>query len=322
MTENDGLSPTGKRLITIVQELANDLHDTHAPAPLSEFVQIYREWISVERGRRGTQKEQAERWQLVVHGMLSANDLAGAIDLLIRYAKIMWGGRGPCELRLEGDSAVLVFEEPFRAGPEGLIAAIWPLALTLCQLEFLAGAVLAGTFGQVPHSCCLQENMVELLFGRPLKYDQREIALVFPRHHLYRPIVARVDNLPKFFQELLPLTLGARREPLSVQSLVIGLLRDDKRGPLYRKSSFEDTAARLSMSSATLRRRLAEEGTSFRELRDSVYDELARAWLLQNEIPIEDIAARLGYSDPFAFRRFFWRTNGCSPSTFRTRVLS
>jgi len=318
VTTDENLSPMAERLLTVGQELAGEAHLASAPAPLSEFVQVYREWISAQRGRKGTQPAQAERWQLIVHGMLSATDVSGAIELLIRYAKAMWDGRGPVELRLEGQTAALIFNEPFRPGPEGLIAAIWQITLTVCQLEFLAGAALTGTSGRVMHGPCLPEGMVDLLFGRLLEFEQSEVALVFPRPHLRRPIVARASDLPEFFRELLPLTLGAKRKAQTFRSLATGLLRDDKRGPDYRDTHFEDVAARLGMSSATLRRRLTSEGTNFRELRDEVYDDLARAWLQQADIPVEQIAMRLGFSDTFAFRRFFRRMNGCSPTAYRS----
>jgi len=315
--QDDNLSPTGERLLHIAQEITGELPAAQSPAPLSEFVQTYREWISIERGRAGTQPEQAERWQLIVHGMLSAPDLGGAIDLLIRFANVMWDGRGPSQLRTDGKDAALIFNEPFRPGPEGLISAIWQLALTVCKLEFLASAALTGASGSVIHQRCLHDGILDLLFGRPIQFEQQEVALIFPRHHLRRPLVARASDLPRFFQELLPLTLGARKDAPSIRSLISGLIRDDKRGPDYRDSKFTDVTDRLGMSAATVRRRLVEEETSFREVRDTVFNELAQAWLGQSEIPVEEIAARLGYSDSFAFRRFFHRLNGCSPSAFR-----
>lgn len=321
MMQSNDLSPMGEKLLQIAQELATEPLEAQSPAPLSEFVQTYREWITVERGRAGTQQEQAEAWQLIVHGMLSASDVAGAIELLIRYAKVMWGGRGPSELRVDGKNAVLVFSEPFRPGPEGLMAGIWQLALTVCKLEFLTDAKLAGVVGCVKHECCLYEGALELLFGRKILFEQDEVALIFPRHHLRRPLVARAADLPRFFGQLLPLTLGARRESPSISSLVIGLLRDDKLGPVYRDSSLVDIACRLGMSTATVRRRLVDEGISFRELRDDVFNDLAKAWLEQTDISVEEIAERLGYSDSYAFRRFFRRINGFSPAAFRRSCM-
>lgn len=313
------LSSTGQRLLAAAKDVSRDRRQgTEAPAPLSQFVQIYREWISANRGRLGTQQEQAEAWQLICHAMITATDLRQAIGLLIRFGKVVWHERGPCALREEGDRALLVFSEPHVEGQEGLIAAMWQLALTLCELEFLGNVRLRDASGQVRHQPCLPDGVVRLLFASPIAFGASEVALLFDRAHLDRPVVARAGDLPRFFGELLPLTLGVRREPLGIAALTAGLIRDDKRGPHYRASDLEGVAARLGLGASSLRRRLAQEGISFRALKEQVYNELAQAWLGERGIAIEEIANRLGFSDGFAFRRFFHRLNGCAPSAFRT----
>ena len=320
------LSHTGEQLLRMAEDisrhaLAGQPYD-EAAAPLSEFVQLYREWISTHRGRPGSQQQQAEQWQLVLHSMITAATIEEAIQRLIRFGKVVWGERGPAALREEGDMGVLVFTEPFHPGSEGLIAEIWPLALTLCELEFLANAKFQGASGRVTHARSLEEGITSLLFSAPLAFAADEVALLLPRHHLRRPITARPNDLPQFFRQMLPLTLGARRDPPSIQTLTAGLIRDDKRGPDFRESSFENVAMRLSMSAATLRRRLREEGVSFRQVRDSVYNTLAQDWLRQREISIQAIAERLNFSDSFAFRRFFHRLNREAPSVFRAREIA
>ena len=291
-----------------------------AAQPLSEFVQLYREWISTSRGRLGTQQQQAEQWQLVLHSMITAANIEEAIQRLIRFGKVVWGERGPSALRVEGDLAVLVFTEPFQPGSEGLIAEIWPLALTLCELEFLANARFHGAAGRVTHPRSLEDGITSLLFPAPLAFGSGEVALLLPRQYLRRPVTARSDDLPQFFRQLLPLTLGARRDTPSIQTLTAGLIRDGLiRDGLMRGSSFEHVAMRLGMSAATLRRRLRDEGISYRQIKDAVYHALAQDWLRQPDTPIQKIAEQLGFSDSFAFRRFFRRMSSESPSAFRER---
>ncbi len=78
-----------------------------------------------------------------------------------------------------------------------------------------------------------------------------------------------------------------------------------------------DVARRLHVSERGLRRRLAAEETSFRMLLDQVRETLARAYLRDTRLQIEEIAERLGYSDAANFTHAFRRWTGSAPGRFR-----
>lgn len=288
-----------------------------APFELSEFVRTYREWITLERGELGTQQEQVDQWQMLVHCMINAATIGEAIDQFLRFAPVVWGQRSPGGLRDEGDLCALLFKEPHRDGPEGLVAAIWMLSLIQSTLEFLGSSRLSGVSGRVIHLACLPKGVARLLFDAPIAYGTGEVALVIPRRHLRRPVSARPTDLPRFFRELLPLTLGAARTAPDVQAMVSGLIRDQKQGPEFRETDRGLVAAMLGMSEATMRRRLGLEGTTFRQVRDATFSELAKEWLQNGGATVATVASRLGFSDTFAFRRFFVRANGVAPSHYR-----
>lgn len=78
-------------------------------------------------------------------------------------------------------------------------------------------------------------------------------------------------------------------------------------------------AAELGLTERSLRRRLAAEGTGYRELLDEVRSALARSLLGgRATIPVADVAARLGYADAAAFTHAFRRWTGSSPAAYRT----
>ena len=78
-----------------------------------------------------------------------------------------------------------------------------------------------------------------------------------------------------------------------------------------------DALARsVHMSRRSLERTLAEEGTSAGTLIEDERKQRALAWLPQ--LSIEEVAARLGYSDARAFARAFKRWTGLAPSEART----
>ena len=79
-------------------------------------------------------------------------------------------------------------------------------------------------------------------------------------------------------------------------------------------------ATQIGMSVRTLQRGLANAGVCFESIRDKVRADLASRYLRQSAMPISEISAVLGYSQPSAFTRSFRRLHGCAPLAFRRRV--
>lgn len=89
------------------------------------------------------------------------------------------------------------------------------------------------------------------------------------------------------------------------------------RSELSRGLTVAGTAHRLSLSEATVRRRLAKEGTTYQQLLDAVRMELALALREANHEPAE-ISALLGFSSTSSFARAFRRwTVGAVPESVR-----
>lgn len=82
--------------------------------------------------------------------------------------------------------------------------------------------------------------------------------------------------------------------------------------------SIDEIAMNLGTYSRGLRRRLTEEGTSYRGLVAEVRMRLAVEYLSKTRMTHEEIASRLGYSDAANFRHAFIRWTGKNPIEFRT----
>lgn len=83
--------------------------------------------------------------------------------------------------------------------------------------------------------------------------------------------------------------------------------------------SMQQVADELHLDPRTLRRRLTDEGTSFR----SVVADVRRAraeQLLTGSLAIEAIAEQLGYAETASFTHAFTRWTGSSPSQFRAAL--
>jgi len=79
----------------------------------------------------------------------------------------------------------------------------------------------------------------------------------------------------------------------------------------------DDVASALCMTPRTMRRRLLEDGTTFLKLRDEVRLALALELLSGLALSVEQIAERLGYSEPTCFINAFKRWTGQTPLLHR-----
>lgn len=99
-------------------------------------------------------------------------------------------------------------------------------------------------------------------------------------------------------------------------------VRDLLRAALPESPELEAVADRLHLSARTLHRRLADEGSSFRTIKDALRRDLALARVTKSAQSLARIAADLGYADPSAFYRAFVGWTGMSPQQYRRQLRS
>ena len=84
-----------------------------------------------------------------------------------------------------------------------------------------------------------------------------------------------------------------------------------------RGVAMSDVAATLNLSARTLQRRLEQNGTTFRQLRDQARFELATDMLAETNVAVSEISRRLGYDEASSFTVAFKRWSGRPPSHYR-----
>lgn len=136
-------------------------------------------------------------------------------------------------------------------------------------------------------------------------------AIEFSTPGLDAPLPRRDPDLARYFDEQLAhhadrsVRAGARRA--IEEHLARGQLPTEDR-----------IAEALDASSRSLRRHLAQEGTSLRALVEEVRLERAAVELAHGARSLSDLAAELGFSDQTAFTRAFTRWTGCPPGAYRS----
>ncbi|AWK77023.1 AraC family transcriptional regulator (plasmid) [Rhodococcus oxybenzonivorans] len=178
-------------------------------------------------------------------------------------------------------------------------------------LDMLAGEVQTVTLHLSWPAPAFPTNYEDMLAGR-LFFDAPMSFLHIPADTLNE--VCRFSDPVAYRHAIADLqrTLDQRSGTTSFSEKVRRLLEKD---PGQRSSQW--VAHELSISTSTLKRRLAEEGTTFRGLHQSFLRERAMLRLLDRSMSVSEIATDLGYSDLTNFSHTFKRWTGRSPSEFR-----
>lgn len=155
-------------------------------------------------------------------------------------------------------------------------------------------------------------------FGVPVKVDGLGNKFRFDAAWLDRPTIRTYPELERLLEtfpfDVMPPDYKTDRVSAHVRKIIYNALLSRSRMP-----RIPELAQAFNLSSATLRRRLSEEGTSINAIRETCRRDLAHEYLQGGEMTLQQIAERLGFSDPATFRRAFKSWVGASPSEYRRR---
>jgi AraC-like DNA-binding protein len=249
---------------------------------------------------------------LLGYAMMSCATLAHAVRLALRYARTA-GPLVAIDHHVERGDAVIVARDELGVG-----------ALMPWIVEPLFGglpALLEGLLGRpVPvrevrfahppgeHAAAMRE-----LFDAPVRYNAGVCEFRFDASLLDVPL-PRADADTAHILEQSCRTL--LRELEGSSSLASRITRDLLARPGDVPTA-PAMAERLAMSERTLRRRLADAGTSYQGVLDDVRRGLAEDYLRSTALSVQEIAELLGYSEATNFCRAFVKWTGATPGACR-----
>lgn len=153
------------------------------------------------------------------------------------------------------------------------------------------------------------------VFRAPVRFGAERSSLAFPIRWLDRPVPGAEPQLRRLLADQLSSENQERGRDLSssVTRVIRGLLGTSR-------CSSADIASLFDLTERSLQRRLADESTTFKALLEQVRRQEAARLLEHTALPLSELAARLGYSEPSAFTRAFHRWQGVPPLQWRTAV--
>jgi AraC-like DNA-binding protein len=245
--------------------------------------------------------------------VMCSRTFTDALERLGRYKKLTC----PEEIRVDNkaqEAAVeFLYVEATEPQPDVLVDMVLSWILTIGQ---------RGTDGQVtPLRLELSRppkhrELFENHFGCRVRFRADRNALVFRSPDLDRPFVTHNEVLLTVIGTQLDTELEARNARTDVGEQVKDALRRSLAG---KRPTLQDVAQELGLGARTLQRRLTDGGISFQQLVEDTRRELARHYLKQSGVELNEAAFLLGFEDANSFFRAFQVWEGTSPGEWRTR---
>ncbi|MEM7787029.1 MAG: AraC family transcriptional regulator ligand-binding domain-containing protein [Bacteroidota bacterium] len=231
---------------------------------------------------------------------------AGLQALADRFALVSPVGRlevsmGRVRLRHDGPSVFRFVSEPFTLGViVGRFRPVLPAPLVEVRLAEPASGAADG-FAEA--------------FGAPTVLGAAHAEILFPTGSWTRPLGLADPSLHATLS-----ALADYAEPqVPTGSETVLAVRHHLAEALPRATvSVPEAAAALGLSARTLQRRLAAEGTTFAVVLETVRRETADR-LLGVGLSVQEVAERLGYTEPTSFTRAYRRWHGHPPSRHAPR---
>ena len=260
-------------------------------------------------------------FEFLCRGTIGTGRLGDALDRAGRFLALVLP-----ELRVSvvhnGPSARLVIAEVTRlsrqpADPCRVFAFEWLLRLLHALACWLAGRALALDAVRFPYPRPAHAADYGLIYTEHSSFGGDWLEASFDAASLDLPVRRDEADLAAFLEGAPgKITMLYRRDRELARALRTLLAE-----ALPRALGLEEAARGLHLSPRTLHRRLQDEGTSFRAIRDALRRDLATARLAKPGGSVARVAADLGYSEPSAFFRAFQGWTGEAPSAWRRRVL-
>ncbi len=249
------------------------------------------------------------------HGFLgfaamTAETTREALELVVRFASTR-SNAIELALYVDGPNAAIVLRERITLPPH-----IQRMLVTALFVEIaITAQMLTGATGHCFIECAFPAAgpVAELPDFIEMRFDAPTHRLVFPARLLDIPLTSADPAASRLAREQCEHEL-ARLDQGGIATRVRALLSGDG-----GTASLDDVAHALKMSPRTLKRKLAESGHMFSQLRDEVRRQRALLLLDNPELSIGEIAQALGYTELANFTRAFRKWTGSTPHGYRRR---
>jgi AraC-like DNA-binding protein len=251
-------------------------------------------------------------WATACRAAVHPGPMGHALGRLCKFYSLFdWGLK--LRLAIEGEDAVIEASPSVAEQEYELFAYEYCLSTIHRFASWLINEHLPLKSVTLRHPRPSHSAEYRWLFQRsPIFFDRPRAGLRFDRRLLDKPLQQNERTLESFLSNGFLDLLDTERKSASWAAR----LRELTGCYLPDLPQFEILAEQLNMHPQTLRRRLATEYLTYRDIKDQVRRDAAEYYLREQALSIEEVAFRAGFSEASAFIRAFKRWNGVTPHTY------
>jgi len=224
-------------------------------------------------------------------------------------------------ITMDRDHAILGCEVlPFGRHYEQLLLEEWMVSLwAYIQALLPEGVAACASYAMLGYKSPAYHWQYQQILGCRVVFDQARSVLAIPKQWLYIAIDGHSHQAQTLYEGQIKRLMPESEHSGDLVSRVKRLLLERCAECRF---NLESTAPLMALSARTLRRNLADRGTSFRQLSLEVRMELAKDYLLNSQLSAQEVAYQLGYSQANNFYRAFKRFYGLPPEQFRQNTAA
>ncbi|HYD61550.1 MAG TPA: AraC family transcriptional regulator [Noviherbaspirillum sp.] len=259
---------------------------------------------------------------LLCHSVIHCDILESAMQRATRFMRIILDGTCSHLLR-DGDLAYLVLEdtdEQVAVKSNAKMPPKRPFAYGtyLLMLHGLACWLIGRQIPVIRADFCCREPYFSgewrVLFSQELHFEQPQTRIIFSAQYLGLQNIQNERTMEDFLRSA-PASFLLKDK--SSGGLTAQIRRRLRRLRPKEWPGFVSIARSLYLSETTLRRRLDQEGQSYRQIMSDLRRDLAIGLLGDTDKSIAEIAEHLGFAEPSAFHRAFKKWTGSRPGEYR-----
>lgn len=249
---------------------------------------------------------------MMAQSVIHCPDLQSAVERGIRFYDLFDLSVGSRLLRQGKIARLMVHADPRLDFRDVIVEAV--LLLSVRFTGWLIGKRIEPSAVHLDYPPQRSDEEYHSLFGCAVKCHSEFNGVIFASGYLDLPLLQDERSLSAFLPDALARLFDGNAHDVGLPARIRAIIRSwgGNRFP-----AFDEVCDAMHMTPPTLRRRLRDSNTSYREIVDAIRKDKALRYLSATDLGIAEVALLTGFSETSSFYRAFRKWTQQTPTAYR-----